>query len=237
MAGTLSDALRSLREGRIVLVFDADDREGETDMVIPSEKITPDIIRIFRKDAGGLICTTVSSEISDKLGLPFLADVFSQVSDRYPLLSLLSPYDIPYDAKSSFSITINHRKTFTGITDVDRALTIREFASLISKADQKTNGWIVQEMGRNFRSPGHVILLRASEGLLDTREGHTELATALMIMAGLIPSATICEMMGENGRALPKDKAMQYAEEHGLVFLEGREIKEAWRSRQWICGD
>ncbi len=226
----LRKALADLREGKIVLVFDAEDREGETDMVVSSSKVTPETIRTMRKDAGGLICTTVHDELSGIMDLPFLTDVFSEASERYPILGRLTPDDIPYDNKSAFSITLNHRETFTGITDRDRAFTISEFASLAGEIFDNEDGWARKELGKNFRSPGHVILLRASNQLLDTRAGHTELSTALMVMAGMIPSATICEMMGEDGNALSREKAMLYAEEHDLTFLEGEEIVEEWQS-------
>jgi 3,4-dihydroxy 2-butanone 4-phosphate synthase len=230
MTAKLEKALDDLRTGKIVLVYDADDREGETDMVIASEKVTPDTIRTLRSDAGGLICTTLHADISNRIGLPFLADVFSSVSDKYPVMELLAPNDIPYDTKSAFSITINHRKTFTGITDTDRALTITEFTKLAGKAMDHTNGWASRELGKNFRAPGHVMLLNTSKELLSSRKGHTELSTAMLVMADLIPSATICEMMGDDGKALSKEKAKKYAREFNLVFLEGKEIIEAWRN-------
>ena len=232
MTGKLERALQDLREGKIVLVYDADDRERETDMIIASQMVTPEIIRTFRRDAGGLICTTVHFDISNKIGLPFLADVFSSVSEKYPVMEYLSPNDIPYDNKSAFSITINHRKTFTGVTDEDRSLTINEFTHLAGRALDHADGWAMREMGKNFRAPGHVILLNTSKDLLTTRTGHTELSTAMMVMAGLTPSATICEMMGDDGKALSKDEARGYARQYGMVFLEGKEIIEAWRDRK-----
>jgi 3,4-dihydroxy 2-butanone 4-phosphate synthase len=228
MTGELEGALSALRAGNIVLVYDDDERERETDMVIASEKITQESIRTLRKNAGGLICTTVHADISEKIGLPFLADVFSSVAEKYPVMEYLSPNDIPYDTKSAFSITINHRDTFTGITDHDRALTISEFTKLIDRTIDQPNGWATVEMGKSFRAPGHVILLNTTKDLLSNRKGHTELSTALMIMAGMIPSATICEMMGDDGKALSKEKAKKYGDEYGLVFLEGKEIIEAW---------
>jgi len=233
MSETLLRALRDLREGKIVLVYDADDRERETDMVIPSEMVTPATIRTMRKDAGGLICTTVHNDIRENIDIPYLADIFSDISDRYPVLSKLTPDDIPYDTKSAFSITINHRKTFTGITDNDRALTISEFAKLSKAALSTANGWAKDEFGKHFRAPGHVNLLNARKDLLVTRMGHTELTTALMVMAGVTPTATICEMMGDDGNSLPKEKAQGYAAEHDIRFLEGREIIKAWRSGEW----
>jgi 3,4-dihydroxy 2-butanone 4-phosphate synthase len=144
----------------------------------------------------------------------------------------LIPNDIPYDVKSAFGITINHRKTFTGITDEDRALTITEFAKLAGKALTTEDGWAKQEFGKNFRAPGHIHLLNTSKKILETRFGHTELATALVIMAGMVPSATVCEMMGDDGKALSKAKARTYAEKMGYVFLEGAEVIEAWRELQ-----
>lgn len=222
-------ALDDLREGRFVLVYDADGREEETDMVIASQFATSEAIRLMRRDAGGLICTTADPAIRESLGLPFLAEVFMGMAEEYPVMKELMPNDIPYDVKSAFSITINHRKTFTGITDDDRALTIREFARLAEKATAQEDGWGKREFGRNFRAPGHVHLLNTSDRILETRFGHTELSTALVLMAGIVPSATVCEMMGDDGKALPKQGAKAYAEAHGLTFLEGAEVIEAWR--------
>jgi 3,4-dihydroxy 2-butanone 4-phosphate synthase len=222
-------ALDTLREGRFVLVYDADGREEETDMVIASEFATSASVRAMRRDAGGLVCTTADPRIRESLGLPFLTEVFMGMAERYPVMKGLTPNDIPYDVKSAFSITINHRKTFTGITDDDRALTIKEFAELSRRAIAQEDGWGKREFGKNFRAPGHVHLLNTTDRILETRFGHTELSTALVIMAGLVPSATVCEMMGDDGRALSKDAARSYADKHGLVFLEGAEVVRAWQ--------
>lgn len=225
-------ALRELTDGRIVLVYDADGREEETDMVIASEAVTPAAVRILRKDAGGLICTTADARIQRALGLPFMTELFLGMAEHYPVMRSLMPNDIPYDVKSAFGITINHRRTFTGITDNDRALTIHEFAMLAKKALTSDDGWAKREFGTSFRAPGHVHLLNTADRILESRFGHTELATALVIMAGLVPSATVCEMMGDDGKALSKKDAKAYAIEHGLVFLEGSEVIEAWRETQ-----
>jgi 3,4-dihydroxy 2-butanone 4-phosphate synthase len=227
-------ALQELKDGKIVLVYDADGREEETDMVVASEHVTPAVVRTLRKDAGGLVCTTADIRIQAALGLPFMTELFLGMAEHYPVMKSLMPNDIPYDVKSAFGITINHRRTFTGITDNDRALTIAEFASLAKNALTSEDGWAKREFGKNFRAPGHVHLLNTSEKILETRFGHTELATALVIMAGLVPSATVCEMMGDNGRALSKEEARAYATKNGQVFLEGSEIVEAWK--QQLCG-
>lgn len=228
-SATVMRALGELREGRFILVYDADGREEETDMVIASESVTSGAIHTMRRDAGGLVCTTADPRIRESLGLPFLADVFMGMAERYPVMKGLMPNDIPYDVKSAFSITINHRKTFTGITDDDRAMTIKEFAELARNAITQEDGWGKREFGKGFRAPGHVHLLNTSDNILESRFGHTELSTALVIMAGLVPSATVCEMMGDDGKALPKTGARAYADKHGLVYLEGAEVVEAWR--------
>ena len=227
---SLEKAIEAVRKGKLVLVFDFDDRERETDMTIASEFITPEILRTMRKDAGGLVCTTTPSQNANALGLPFMSDVFADDCMKYPLLKVMAPNDIPYDnTKSSFGITINHRDTYTGITDNDRALTIKEFAKLVFSG--KDNEEIKKELGIHFRSPGHVHLLNTSSEILKNRKGHTELCTALMYLAGVRPSATICEMMGDDGNAMSKEDVKAYAEKNDLVFVEGSEIIEAWKRR------
>lgn len=222
-------AITALKAGRFVLVYDGEGREEETDLAIASELVTPDAIRRLRKDAGGWICTTVPPDARDKLGLPFLAEVF-QSSREFPILTRLVPESLPYDRRSSFSITVSHRETRTGVTDDDRARTIRRFAEVAREALRRENGWAQRAFVEEFRAPGHVPLLNPAPGLLGERRGHTELGTALVLMAGLVPSVTICEMLGDDGHALRKADAKAYADAHALVFLEGRQILEAWRA-------
>ena len=228
--GDLESALAALRRGDFVLIYDGDGREAETDLTIASEFVSPDAIRALRKEAGGLICMTLAGDLHSRLGLPLMADVLRSAGRAYPILGELSTEDMRYDRHSAFSIAVNHRDTFTGVTDVDRAKTIVRLAEISREAMRRENGWAADVFGREFRSPGHVPLLNASEPLLEDRRGHTELATALMIMAGLAPTATICEMMADDGRALSKEDAKAYARERNLVFLEGQDIVRAWRS-------
>ena len=223
-------ALEALRRGDFVLVYDADGREEETDLTLASGAVTPDAIRRMRREAGGLICVTLRGDVRERLGLPFMTDVLRTAGTAYPLLKELASEDMRYDRHSAFSITVNHRDTFTGITDRDRALTISRFAALAEEAIRRENGWAAHAFAREFRSPGHVPLLNAAEPLLEARRGHTELTTALLAMAGLVPSATICEMMADDGRALSKADAKAYARDRNLVFLEGQDIVRAWRA-------
>ena len=227
---SLDDAIDDIRNGKIVLIYDFDDRERETDMVIASQFVTSDVIKKMRKDAGGLICTTTPFNKAKELGLPFMSDVLSDDYGRYPLLKAMAPTDIPYDeTRSSFGITINHRGTYTGVTDNDRALTTSEYVKTIFSDDPAEEKII--KLGKNFRSPGHVHLLNTSDSILASRKGHTELSTALMMLAGVSPSATICEMMGDDGNAMSKEDVKRYAEMNNHVFLEGEEIIEAWEGR------
>ncbi len=219
----IQKALDALKNGEIILIYDGEGREEETDLVIASEFATSNDIKTMRKDGGGLICTAIHPKIADNLKIPFLVDVWNYAIPEFKIFKDLEANDIPYDEKSAFSITINHRKTFTGITDIDRSMTIKELAKL---GDHSLNSLDPEEFGKNFRSPGHVVLLRAAEGLLNQRRGHTELSVTLMEMAGLTPLATICEMLDDNGGSLNKASAKRYAEKHGLIALEGREVIE-----------
>lgn len=219
--------LDEVRAGRPILVYDFDDRERECDLTFASEFVTPEAIRTLRKDAGGLICTTVPSAKAKELGLPFMSDVFWDDSWKYPLLAAMAPTDIPYDhTKSSFGITINHRQTYTGITDNDRAMTIKAFVDIAFQ--DKPAEEIGREMGQSFRAPGHVHLLNTSERILKDRKGHTELCTAMMYMAGVRPSATICEMMADDGGSMPREAVEAFAAERGIPLVTGEEILSRW---------
>jgi 3,4-dihydroxy 2-butanone 4-phosphate synthase len=218
----IDKALEAFKNGEIVLIFDDDNRERETDMIVAAEFMTPQHMTTLRNDAGGLLCVPLSAEISDKLGIPFMTDIMEVASEKFPVLAELSPTDIPYDEKSAFSITINHRKTFTGITDSDRACTIKELALLCKNE-------AYSDLGKYFRSPGHVTLLRAADGHVLKRRGHTELSIALTEMAGTTPAAVCCEMMDDNSKgSMITDDVEKYAEKNNLVFLSGAEVVEAY---------
>ncbi len=212
------------------MVYDADGREEETDIVFLSEFVEPEDVMFMRRNGGGLICTTVTDQLAEKMGLPFLVDVFKAAGSEYPILKNSLPSSLPYDTKSAFSLTINHRKCYTGITDNDRAMTISEFGKLMKELDSgQSQASAMDSFTTSFRIPGHLFLLRTSRDILKDRFGHTELSTALCIMAELTPSATICEMMGDDGNALSRNMAREFARARGLQFLEGKEIVEVWK--------
>ena len=220
----------SLAHGEPVLIYDAADREGETDLVFLSEKATPELIRLLRQDAGGLMCTALSEELRQRLDLPFASDLLELGQDRYPILRSLGRVQLRYDSRSSFGISVNHRATFTGVPDNDRAQTIRSLGELARDASHLSDGELRRRFVDEFASPGHVPLLYAARGLVEERTGHTELAISLARMSGLSESATVCEMLGDSGGPRSPDAARRYADRHGWVFLEGRTIVEAWRA-------
>ena len=220
----------TLARGEPVLVYDAPDREGETDLIFLSERATPELLRLARRDAGGLICTAISDELRGALGLPFLFELLEVGASSYPVLGRIAERP-RYDRRSAFGITINHRENYTGVTDNERARTIRTVGELAAAAVARTEPIVLAErFARSITSPGHVPLIYAARGLLAERKGHTELAVSLTRMAGLSESATVCEMLGDSGGARSPEAARRYAEEHGWPYLEGRTIVEAWRS-------
>ena len=227
----IDDAIKALRQGQVILLYDFDNRERETDLVVPAESTTPQIVYQLRRDAGGLMCVAIDPVACSKLGIPYIVDVlkyagssgngFSAIESIYEKVG-----DIPYDAKSSFSLWVNHRKTYTGITDADRSLTITRLADITKSA---MNGNTIP-FGQEFRSPGHVPLLRCAPGLLADRRGQTELSIVLARAAGITPAMVMCEMLdGETGKALTREDAKAYAKRHGLVFVEGTEVEELFR--------
>jgi 3,4-dihydroxy 2-butanone 4-phosphate synthase len=216
-----------MQRGEFILIYDADDREKETDIIKGAEFVTPPDIQTMRIRGGGLIILMIPHTVAQTLGLPFLSDVFYNEGKQWPVLRELIPNDIPYDSKSSFSVTINHRETFTGISDQDRALTISQFPKIVQEIHQCKKQEAQKIFGKTFRAPGHVPICIAAKNLLQERQGHTELAVALATMAGITPVVTACEMIGDIN-SLPKDKAHAYAKKQGYTFIEGRDILEAW---------
>ncbi|MGA8542975.1 MAG: 3,4-dihydroxy-2-butanone-4-phosphate synthase [Thermoplasmata archaeon] len=226
----LRRAARALADGEPVLIFDADDREGETDLVILSEKATPELIHLLRQDAGGWICTAISDELRHRLGLPFYSELLAGSEHDYPILRGLRREQLRYDTRSPFGIHVHHRTTFTGIPDNDRALAVRTIGELARDSATLSGPELQRRFISEFSAPGHLPIIYAAPGLLSERKGHTELSVSLARMAGLSESTTVCEMLGDSGGARAPDAARRYAEMHGFEFLEGRKLIEAWRT-------
>ena len=207
---TVDRAVAAFRNGRPVCIHDAADREGETDLVYPAGAVTSEAVARLRNDAGGLVCVALADSVAEAFDLPFRQETL-----KHPTAG---DHDLSYDDRSSFSLTVNHRDTHTGITDDDRALTISSLAEAAAAPTET-------EFAARFRAPGHVHLLRAADGLLDQRQGHTEMGVALANAAGVPPAVVVCEMLDDTtGGALTPHDAAAYAGRHGIPYIEGAQL-------------
>jgi 3,4-dihydroxy 2-butanone 4-phosphate synthase len=211
---TVERAVRAMAAGNPVLIHDADDREGETDLVYPAGAVTPAALARLRNDAGGLVCVALSDAVARAFDLPFARETIDHPAADGGELS--------YGDRSSFSLTVNHRDTYTGITDDDRAMTITALARAAAAPDET-------DFADEFRVPGHVHLLRGASGGVAERRGHTELALALADAAERPPAVVVCEMLDDAGGALSPADARAYAERNGLVYIEGHDLLDAVR--------
>ena len=216
---TFDTAIASLKQGEFVMVYDSDGRESEVDMMVAAQFITPEHVARMRQHAGGLICLAIDDIMAQKLQLSYMHDILSASnyldSDSKKMIMGTAPYgDHP-----TFSIYINHKQTYTGITDRDRALTVKEMANLYESENPKI------DFISSFKTPGHIPVLLASNGLLSSRKGHTEMSIYLAELANLFPITTICEMMdSETYSALSVQKAEKYAKENAIPFVNGKEL-------------
>ena len=215
---SLESSLESLKHGEFVLLFDSAGRENEIDMVVAAEFITPEHIARMRQHAGGLLCMALENNFANSLKLQYMHEILSnsEISNKEMIMGLA-----PYGDHPTFSLSINHYQTYTGITDKDRALTIKEMANLFHIENKQ------KKFSSSFKTPGHVPLLIASKGLLSSRQGHTEMSVYLAQIAGLTPVTAICEMMdAETYAALSVDKAKKFAKQNGIPLIDGKELLE-----------
>ena len=202
-------ALTDLAAGRPVLVYDGDNREGEADILYSAAAVTSADISCLRNNGGGLVFVALSYGIAEVFELPYLHEVLDHPTAVFD--------SVGYDERPSFSFSVNHRSTYTGITDEDRALTVRTLGEAAARPE-------TFDFAETFRAPGHVHLLRgATEGLHD-RQGHTELALALAEAAGCAPAIAGCEMLDDAGGALSTADAHTYADRNDLELLRSTDI-------------
>lgn len=221
-------AVEAFRQGQPVCLFDAENREGETDLLFPGQCAEAATMRQLRFDCGGLLFLAIGHEVGERFSLPFLQDLHmdERLMNDFPVLRELQTDDLQYDTRSAFTLSLNHRDTFTGITDRDRALTTRRFAELYSELSETDNG--LEKLGKEFRTPGHIPVCRESEGGLSRRQGHTELAVGLARLSGMTPVVIGAEMLQPDGDlALPVADARVWAKERGIPFLTGKELMKA----------
>ncbi len=212
---SLSNIKKGLIEGMPLIVYDFDGREEETDMVFYAGAVTWKSINQLRKDAGGLICYVTGQEEARDLGLNFLTEEWKTHPVYQNLIKRPSYGDYP-----SFTMWVNHVSVSTGISDVDRANTIRELHNLLTDHVENKEQFFM----KHFYAPGHVPVL-ASRGLKE-RKGHTELVSHIAELVGLPRSMVIAEMLGD-GKSLKRANAEEYALRNNLTFLEGKDIIRA----------
>ena len=180
MLASISDAIEDIRAGKFIIIIDDESRENEGDLAMPAEKITPEAINFMAKHGRGLICLPITGQRLDELGIPLM--VTNNTSH--------------YSTAFTVSIEAKHKVT-TGISAFDRAQTIKTVLDSNTKAG-------------DLAQPGHIFPIRAREGGVLVRAGHTEAIVDLARLAGLYPAGVICEIMDEDGTMarLPQLEAM-----------------------------
>jgi 3,4-dihydroxy 2-butanone 4-phosphate synthase/GTP cyclohydrolase II len=186
---TVEDAVEEIRQGRMIVLVDDEDRENEGDLTMAAEKITPDAINFMARFGRGLICLTLTEQRCDELNLPLMSPINTSVHG--------TAFCEAIDAKVGVT---------TGISASDRAITI------LTAIDPKTRP---QDLAR----PGHMFPLRARNGGVLVRAGQTEASVDLSRIAGLNPSGVICEIMSEDGTMARVPQLIEFCREHDVKML------------------
>lgn len=185
---TAAELIEDIRNGRMVILVDDEDRENEGDLVIAADFITPEAVNFMATEARGLICLALASEQIDRLGLPMM------VKDESNFSPNKTAFTVSIEASSGVS---------TGISAADRAHTIR----IASHPQAKPSDIIM---------PGHIFPIRAKAGGVLKRAGHTEGSVDLARLAGLNAAAVICEVMRPDGNMARVSDLKEFAIKHGL---------------------
>lgn len=187
----IEEALEAIRNGRMVLVVDDQDRENEGDLVMAAEKVTPEAINFMITEGRGLVCVPMTAERLDELSLRQMVE--------YNRESMKTAFTVSVDAHPQFGIT-------TGISPSDRAKTIEVLINPKSTKD-------------DLVKPGHVFPLRVVEGGVLKRAGHTEAAVDLARLATLYPAAVICEVINQDGSMARTPQLVEFAQKHNLRII------------------
>jgi 3,4-dihydroxy 2-butanone 4-phosphate synthase/GTP cyclohydrolase II len=189
--GTIAQAIQDIRDGRLVIVADDEQRENEGDLVGAAERVTPDMINFMATYGRGLICLTLTPERCQALGLHQMAEVNTEAHE--------TAFTVSVDAAARFGVT-------TGISAADRAATIRVAIDPAA-------------VPADLRRPGHVFPLRARRGGVLQRVGQTEASVDLARLAGLYPAGVICEILNADGSMARRADLERFADAHGLTFV------------------
>jgi 3,4-dihydroxy 2-butanone 4-phosphate synthase/GTP cyclohydrolase II len=191
---SIESAVADIRDGKMVVVMDDEDRENEGDLVMAAEKVSPEAINFMRKEGGGLICVPMTSQRLDALQIP------NMVNDNTAPLG------------TAFSVSVEARgRVTTGISAQDRSNTI------LALVDEKSGP-------ADFLRPGHTFPLRARDGGVLVRAGQTEASVDLAKLAGLYPAGVICEIMDEDGSMMRRDNLTAFCAKHGLRMITVKDL-------------
>jgi 3,4-dihydroxy 2-butanone 4-phosphate synthase/GTP cyclohydrolase II len=191
---SIESAIEDIRNGKMVIVIDDEDRENEGDFVMAAEKVTPEAINVMVTHGRGLVCVPINREKAHQLDLDYMVTEGADPDE------------------AAFTTSIDHKAlTTTGISASDRANTIREMTSDHSSA-------------ADFRRPGHIFPLLAVNGGVLRRAGHTEAAIDLARLAGLKPVGIICEIMKEDGEMARTPELFEIARKFGMKFITIKDL-------------
>jgi 3,4-dihydroxy 2-butanone 4-phosphate synthase/GTP cyclohydrolase II len=201
---SIESALEDVRQGKMIVIVDDEDRENEGDLMVASEKVTPDIINFMARFGRGLICLTLTQERTKELGLPLMVrDNQSQHN---------TPFTVSIDAKDGVA---------TGISAADRAHTIKVAIDPKAKPDDLVR-------------PGHIFPLRALDGGVLVRTGHSECSVDIARLANLYPSGVICEIMNDDGTMARVPQLKKFAKKHKLKMITIKGMVEYLLQRETL---
>ncbi|MEO8476387.1 MAG: bifunctional 3,4-dihydroxy-2-butanone-4-phosphate synthase/GTP cyclohydrolase II [Actinomycetota bacterium] len=201
---SIPEALEDVRDGKIILVVDDADRENEGDFIIAAEKATPEAVNFMVTHGRGIVCLPAAAWRLDELGI---RQMVTETTDGH---------------EAAFTVSIDFRHgTTTGTSAQDRAVTALAVTDLSARA-------------HDFQKPGHVFPLKAREGGVLVRAGHTEAAVDLATLAGLFPAGVICEVMNEDGSMARMPELVRVAREHGLKLISIADLIEYRRHRETL---
>src|SRR4051812_18186247 len=193
---TIEEAIEDVRQGKMVVVCDAEDRENEGDLTLAAQFCTPDAINFMAKEGRGLICLALTPERCDELGLDLMA----------------AKNESPFE--TAFTVSIEAREgVTTGISAADRARTIQVAIDPRSRP-------------RDLVQPGHIFPLKAKDGGVLERTGQTEAAVDLARLAGLTPAGVICEIMNDDGTMARVPDLVEYCRKHELKMVTVADLIE-----------
>ncbi|MBT4898048.1 MAG: 3,4-dihydroxy-2-butanone-4-phosphate synthase, partial [Nitrospina sp.] len=193
---TIEDALEDIRQGKMIVIVDDEDRENEGDLMVAAEQVTPEIINFMAKFGRGLICLTLTEDRARDLGLNMMVDDNQSAFE--------TPFTVSIDARNGVT---------TGISAADRAHTIK----VAIDPDTVRNDLV---------KPGHIFPLRAKNGGVLVRMGQTEASVDMARIAGLQPYGVICEIMNDDGTMARVSHLTQFIKEHGLKMITTKDLAE-----------